>query len=107
MIEFEQGSTNVYADLGIPDAEGMLRKARLTSEIDKIIKARRWSQQQAAEVMGLSQPKLSELLRGRFRGISEIKVLAYLARLGCDVEIVVSPARVTGASGHVALSISA
>ncbi len=107
VTEFERGSANVYADLGFPDAEEMLRKAELAFEIGKIIKARRWTQQQAAETMGLSQPKLSELLRGRFRGISETKMLEYLARLGCDVEIVVSAPRLTGAPGHVALSISA
>ena len=50
MIEFEKGSTNVYADLGFPDAEEMFRKAQLTSEIDKIIKTRRWSRRKAAEV---------------------------------------------------------
>ncbi|MBL8260384.1 MAG: XRE family transcriptional regulator [Candidatus Competibacteraceae bacterium] len=107
MIEFEQGSINVYADLGFPDAGEMLRKAELATEIGKIVKARQWTQQQAAEVMGLSQPKLSELLRGRFRGISESKMLDYLTRLGCDVEIAVSAPRLAGAPGRVALSISA
>ena len=107
MIEFEKGSTNVYADLGFPDADEMLRKAELVTEIGKIIKARRWTQQRATEVLGLSQPKLSELLRGRFRGVSEIKMLEYRARLGCDVKIVVSPPHLIGAPGQVALSISA
>lgn len=107
MIAFEKGSTNVYADLGFSDADEMLRKAELTTEIGKIIKARQWTQQQAAEVMGLSQPKLSELLRGRFRGIGESKMLDYLTRLGCDVKIAVSAPRLTGAPGRIGLSISA
>lgn len=107
MIEFEKGSTNVYADLGFPDADEMLRKAELATEIGRIIKGRPWTQQKAAAVLGLSQPKLSELLRGRFRGISETKMLEYLTRLGCDVEIVVSAPHPTGIPGHVALSIAA
>ncbi len=75
MIEFEKGSTNVYADLGFPDAEEMFRKAQLTSEIDKIIKTRRWSRRKAAEVVGIPQPELSAMLRGHFRGIGEMKLL--------------------------------
>lgn len=94
-IEFEKGSTNVYADLGFPDAEEMLVKARLTSKIGEIIKARRWSQQKAAEVMGIPQPKLSEILRGQFRGVSEMKLLDGLARLG--------PARRRTAPGQVSV----
>ena len=103
MIEFEKGSTNVYADLGYPNADEMLRKAQLTSEIDQIIKARRWSQQQAAEVMGIPQPKLSEMLRGHFRGISETKLLEGLARLGRDLQITIGPARRRATAGRVSV----
>jgi len=99
-IQFEVGSGNVYADLGFPDAEEMLRKAQLTTEIGKIIKARRWSQQPAAEVIGMPQPKLSELLRGHFRGISETKMLDGLARLGRDIPITVGPTRRRATAGR-------
>lgn len=105
MIECEKGSTNVYADLGYPNAEEMLRKAQLTSEIGKIIKARRWSQQRAAEVMGIPQPKLSEMLRGHFRGISETKMLDCLARLGRDIQITIGPARRRTTPGQVSVVI--
>ncbi len=97
MIEIEEGSTNVYADLGQADADEMLIKAQLAAKIGDIIKRRRLTQVQAAELVGLSQPKLSGLLRGRFRGVSEAKMLACLARLGRDVRIVVGPARREGA----------
>ncbi len=103
MIEFEVGSGNVYADLGFPDAEEMLVKAQLTFKIGEIIKARRWSQQKAAEVMGIPQPKLSAMLRGHFRGISETKMLDGLARLGRDVQITVGPARRRTAPGQVSV----
>lgn len=81
----------------------MFRKAQLTREIDKIIKARRWSQQKAAEIMGIPQLKLSEMLRGRFRGISETQMLEGLARLGCDIQITVGPARRRAAPGQVSV----
>ena len=82
---------NVYAQLGFPDAEERLVKAQLVSKIGEILRERGWSQQQAAKVLGLTQPKLSKMLRGQFRGISEIKMMDCLVRLGRPVKIVVGP----------------
>jgi predicted XRE-type DNA-binding protein len=107
MIEIEEGSGNVYADLGMADADEMIVKAQLATKIGEIIKSRKWSQQQAAEVLGLTQPKLSRMLRGQFRGISEAKMLNCLARLGRDVQIVVGPARRASSVGKVAVVFSA
>ncbi len=84
---------NVYAQLGFPDADQMLVKAQLVSEIGEILRKRGWSQQQAANVLGLTQPKLSKMLRGQFRGISEMKMMDCLIRLGRPVKIVVGPER--------------
>lgn len=100
-LEFEVGSGNVYTDLGFPDAEDLLIKAQLTLKISEIIKVRRWSQQKAAQVIGISQPKLSEILRGHFHGISEMKLLDCLARLGREIKIVVGPARRRITAGRV------
>jgi predicted XRE-type DNA-binding protein len=84
-------SMNVYEQLGFPDAEEMLVKAQLVSQIGEILRERGWSQQQAAKVLGLTQPKLSKMLRGQFRGISEMKMMDCLLRLGRAVKIVVGP----------------
>jgi predicted XRE-type DNA-binding protein len=89
MIEIEKSSGNVYADLGVADADEMLVKAKLASKIGEILAARGWSQVEAAEILGLPQPKLSNMLRGHFRGISEAKMMECLARLGRDVRIVI------------------
>jgi predicted XRE-type DNA-binding protein len=67
-------------------------------KIAKIVSDRGWSQQQAAKVMGLTQPKLSKMLNGQFRGISEAKLMDCLIRLGCEVKIVVRPKRRSAAS---------
>ena len=83
------GSTNVYADLGYPDADEMLVKARLVTKIAEILTARDLTQIEAARIVGLPQPKLSRLLRGQFRGFSERKLIDCLTRLGSDVRIVV------------------
>jgi predicted XRE-type DNA-binding protein len=101
MTEIEKSSGNVYADLESADAEEMHVKAQLASKISEIISARRWTQQRAADALGISQPKLSQLMRGQFRGISEAKMLELLARLGRDVQIVVGPARRSTRAGRV------
>jgi predicted XRE-type DNA-binding protein len=93
----DEKSMNVYEQLGFPDAEEMLVKAQLVSQIAEILRKRGWSQQQAAKVLGLTQPKLSKMLRGQFRGISEMKMMDCLVRLGRAVKIVVGPARKTAA----------
>jgi len=91
-MKIEKGSNNVYADIGMPDAGEMLVKAHLAAKIGEIVKQRRLTQQQAAEILGMTQPKLSNMLRGQFRGISEARMLDCLNRLGRDVEIVVRKA---------------
>ena len=103
MIEIEEGSGNVYADLGMADADEMIVKAQLATKIGEIIKGLKWNQQQAADILGLTQPKLSKMLRGQFRGISEAKMIDCLARLGRDVQIVIGPARRAASTGHVAV----
>ncbi len=92
-IAIETGSGNVYADLGLPDAQEMLVKAKLATKIAEIIKRQNMTQQEAAELLAMPQPKVSMMLRGQFRGISESKMLNCLARLGRDIDIVVKPAR--------------
>jgi predicted XRE-type DNA-binding protein len=101
VTEIEEGSTNVYADLGRPDADEMLVKAQLAAKIGDTIKRRRLTQVEAADLIGMPQPKLSGLLRGQFRGISEAKMLNCLTRLGRDVKIVVGPARRRSGVGHI------
>lgn len=87
-------SGNVFADLGFDNPEEMLLKAELVRQISKAIKERGLNQYQAAEVLGIDQPKVSALVRGRFSGYSLERLFKYLNALGRDLEIVVklSPA---------------
>ena len=93
--EIHEGTDNVYRDLGFPDAEEMLVKAQLVHKISEIIRSKSLTQVEAAKILGLTQPKLSGILRGKFRGVSERKLIDCLTSLGRDVEIVVkeSPRR--------------
>jgi len=65
----------------------MLVKARLAAKIGEIIKHRHLTQQQAAEILGMPQSKISNMLRGNFRGISESKMLECLNLPGRDIQI--------------------
>jgi len=103
MSKIEKGSIDVYADLGMADAEDKLVKAQLATKIAEIIKQKKLTQIQAAELLGMSQPKLSNMLRGQFRGISETKMLECLTRLGRDVQIVVKTSSRSRKSGHVSV----
>jgi predicted XRE-type DNA-binding protein len=88
-IKMVRGSGNVYADLGFKDADQLLVKAELVAAISSIISRRGLKQADAAEVLGLTQPKLSRLLRGDFHGFSERRLIDCLTSLGRDVQIVV------------------
>jgi len=84
---------SAYHELNFRDADEMLLKAQLAMKIAEVLRKRGWTQQHAAKILGLTQPKLSGLLRGQFRGISEVKMLDCLVRLGHGVKIVVGRAR--------------
>ena len=75
MSKIKISSGNVYADLGDSQADEMLVKARLAFKIGEIIKQRQLTQVEAADLLGLTQPKLSGLLRGQLRGVSQNKML--------------------------------
>lgn len=100
MIEIEGSSGNIYEDLQVADPDAMHIKARLATKIADIIHHRHLTQEQAADILDIPQPKLSGLLRGQFRGISETKLIECLNRLGRDVEIVICKAPRSHALGH-------
>jgi predicted XRE-type DNA-binding protein len=91
-VSIQEGSRNVYADLSYSDPDDMIVKAQLVTRIGHIIRQRGPTQEKAAELLGLTQPKISKLLKGQFRGVSERRLLRCLTSLGRDVEIVVKPA---------------
>ena len=105
-IAVEQGSGNVYADLGYPDSDSMLVKAQLVAKIAEIVQRRALTQARTAEILGLTQPKVSALLKGRFRGVSEHRLLECLTRLGRDVHIVIKPTPRSRPNGRLTLSVA-
>jgi len=103
-IEFEVSSGNVFRDLGFPDAEALKIKSGLAIEITRVIRRVGMTQQEAASQMGISQAKVSGLMRGDFSNLSETKLMECLNRLGYDIEIRLRPARKT--IGHRILAVA-
>ncbi len=101
-IKIERGSGNVFADLGLPDAEAHLLKAELVTRIDRIIRQRGLKQVEAAKLLGLSQPDVSRLMRGDFQEYSLERLLRLLTRLGRDVDINIREAQ-TGRPGRLSI----
>ncbi|GAC1423303.1 MAG: helix-turn-helix transcriptional regulator [Burkholderiaceae bacterium] len=86
----EHGTGNVFADLGLPDAEEMQTKVRLAVRILESIEARGLTQAQAAELVGLKQPDISNLRRARLNNFTLDRLLRILRRLGYTVQLQVS-----------------
>jgi predicted XRE-type DNA-binding protein len=105
-VSHQRGSTNVYADLGYNSADEMLVKAQLVTTIADILTERGYTQTKAAELLGIPQPKLSKMLRGQFRGISERKLMDCLTLLGRDIDIVVRSTPKRKGQGAVSVSFS-
>jgi predicted XRE-type DNA-binding protein len=92
-----EGSSNVFADLGVAEPDEELAKAQLATLIRETIKRRRLTQGEAAALTGLDQLKVSALVNGRLGGFSSDRLMRCLTALGQDVEIVVkTKARGTG-----------
>ncbi len=101
-VEVHRGSGNVFADLGLADAEKLKIKTGLVIEIRKAISSRGLTQQEAAKRMGITQPKVSDMMRGDFSNLSERKLMDCLTRLGYDIEIKIRHARAE--VGHLMLA---
>lgn len=103
-VEVQRSSGNVFADLGLPDADRLKIKTGLVIEIRKAIRQQGLTQHEAATRMGVTQPKVSGMMRGDFSNLSERKLMDCLNRLGYDIEIKVKPA--SAPIGHLMLAIA-
>ena len=103
-IEVETSSGNVFLDLGLPDAEQLKIKSGLVIEITRAVRPLGLTQEEAGRRMGISQAKVSGLMRGGFSNLSERKLMERLNRLGYDIEIKLSPA--ADSVGHRTLAVA-
>ena len=101
---FEKSSGNVFADLGLPNSEQELLKAKLTVQIYKLIKEQQLTQTKAAELLGTTQAQVSALMRCRPVSVSVGRLMEFLTILGQDVEVTVKPASSRNA-GHMSVVV--
>lgn len=87
-VAVEESSGNVFKDIGHPNPDEALAKAKLAIHLGKIVEKRGWTQEEAATLMRIDQPKVSKILRGQLREFSVERLLGFLRLVGCDVEIV-------------------
>lgn len=90
-VQVEHSSGNVFADLGLPNPEEHLVKATIALTIARIIRERRLTQEQAGEILGLAQPKVSDLVRGRLDKFTIDRLMRYMRKLDFDVTIHLTP----------------
>lgn len=103
---FERGSGNVFADLGLPNPEEALAKAGLAQAIAETIDRRGLTQEEAARLMGLDQPKVSAIVRGRLSGFTQDRLTRCVLALGDDVEITVRRPERYEEAGRLAVTIA-
>lgn len=95
------GSGNIFADLGLPNAEEHQLKAALVVQLKRLIAEREMTQTDAAKLVGMKQPDLSKLLRGQLKLVSVEKLMRMLTAFDQDVEITVKPHRKRGEAGRI------
>jgi predicted XRE-type DNA-binding protein len=89
-IKIQSSKGNVFADLGLENSDELFVKAELARKISKVIAMQQMTQTEAAELLGIDQPKVSALINGKLSGFSTVRLFRFLNALGQDVEIVVT-----------------
>jgi predicted XRE-type DNA-binding protein len=89
--DFEKGSGNVFADLGLEDSDELFARAKIGFHVYKILKDKKLAQREIAALLGIKQPEVSHLMNGHFSRFTTDKLLDFLKRLERKVTIRISP----------------
>jgi predicted XRE-type DNA-binding protein len=93
-IEYEEGSGNVFADLGLEDADELFARAQIGVCVFKILKDRKLKQREIAPILGIAQSDMSHLMNGHFSRFTTDKLLHFLKRLDRKITIQIAPHKV-------------
>ena len=96
-----ESSGNVFADLGLSNAEAHLLKAQIVSEVYRLCTAKRLSQTKTGVLLGISQPEVSRMFNGHFSEYSVERLMKFLTVFSRDVEIVVRPSKPRSKAGKI------
>src|SRR5260370_31339158 len=100
----EVASGNIFADLGLPDANTHFLKAQIVSEIYRLTNERKLTQVQIGKLVGITQPEVYRMFKGQFREYSVDRLMGFLTNFDRDVEIVVRPHKKGGKAGRITFS---
>ena len=103
-VKVDVGGANIFADLGLPDADTHFLKAQIVAEIYRLTNQRKLTQARAGKLIGISQPEVSRMFKGNFREYSVDRLMAFLTAFDRDVEIVVRPHKKAGKAGRITFS---
>jgi predicted XRE-type DNA-binding protein len=103
-VKVDVGSGNIFADLGLPDADTHFLKAQIVSEIYRLTNVRKLTQAQTGKLMGITQPEVSRMFKGQFREYSVDRLMGCLTSFDRDVEIVVRPHKKGRRAGRITFS---
>lgn len=101
-----ESSGNVFADLGLDNAEELTLKATLSMQIASIIKHRHLSQKEAGQILDIPQPHVSKLLNGKLDSFSAERLLRMLLKLGRDIDIVIKKRKSASTTGELSVATS-
>lgn len=90
-IDVHASDPNIFADLGLPDADHHFLKAKIVAELYRLVNSEKLTQAVAGQRMGISQPEVSRLFKGNFREYSVERLIGFLTAFHQDVEIVTRP----------------
>ena len=102
-MKFTRSSGNVFADMGLPDADELLTRAKLGAAVHNILKSRNLKQQEIAQLLNIKQPEVSNIMQGKYRLFSEARLFSFLNKLEKKITIQVSDRDRNEASIEVAI----
>lgn len=88
---FQQSSGNVFADLGLQDADELFTRGKIGIQVIRLLKQRNLKQRDISKILGISQPEVSHLMKGEFQRFSEGKLLNFLKRLDMEITLYIRP----------------
>ncbi len=103
-VEVDAGSGNIFADLDLPDADTHFLKAQIVSEIYRLTNERGLTQVEAGTLMGITQPEVSRMFKGRFREYSVERLMGFLTSFDRDIEIIAKPREKGEGGGRITFS---
>lgn len=104
--DFETSSGNIFSDIGISNPEGYLARVNLAIEINSLIKEKKLTQKEAAKLLGVDQPKISALRKGKLTGFSLDRLFRLLNKLDQNIDIRVTPKANTKDEPHINVSVN-